>query len=226
MKSLIYNLLITNIALIMICNGLGANSNDIQNNSNVLENDINIEEVIEPSEIILEEIIVEPSIETVEVIESEPEVELVPIIEPVEIVNYEDFYAPYNSGFKSFMSYKTITNEDSKQYRMQHTEAYTGNYGIRQVNGRYCVAIGSYYTSQIGQSFDLYLENGEVIPCILGDQKADAHTDSQNIITTANGCMSEFIVDYNNLNPKAKQMGDISYCDNWNSPIEKIRIYY
>lgn len=142
------------------------------------------------------------------------------------ILNYNDFNVPSNSGFKSFMSYKTITSKSSKQYILQSRYAYTGNYGIRQVNGRYCIAIGTFSNATIGTYVDLILENNSVIPCIIGDFKAETHTDSSNIITTHNGCVSEFIVDKSVLNRTAKQMGDISYCEqNWRSPVVTIRIY-
>lgn len=139
---------------------------------------------------------------------------------------YTEFDVPYNSGFKSYMDYKCITSTGSKQYKLQHSSAYTGKYGIRQINGRYCVAVGSHFTTDIGTSFDLVLENGTVIPCILADAKADKDTDYNNIVTAHNGCVSEFVVDTNSLYRKAKLMGDISYCnDEWNSPVKKIRVY-
>lgn len=141
-------------------------------------------------------------------------------------VSYETYDAPKNSGFKSFMDYRAITNTDSKQYKLQQCYSKTGEYGIRMADSRYIVAIGTYFTSDIGQYFDIILENGTVIPCILGDQKADADTDSDNIITKHNGCMSEFIVDSDALNKDVKFNGDMSYClKNWNSPIKTIKVY-
>lgn len=139
---------------------------------------------------------------------------------------YKEFGVPKTSGFKSYMSYKCITSTSSPQYKLQKNEAYTGKYGIRQVYGRYCVAIGSHFTDKIGTLFDLVLENGTIIPCILADQKADEDTDSRNIVTKHNGCLSEFVIDSNTLNRSARQHGDISYCTKeWNSPVESIRIY-
>ena len=139
---------------------------------------------------------------------------------------YKEFGVPKTSGFKSYMSYKCITSTSSPQYKLQKNEAYTGKYGIRQVDGRYCVAIGSHFTDKIGTLFDLVLENGTIIPCILADQKADEDTDSRTIVTRHNGCLSEFVIDSNALNRSARQHGDISYCTKeWNSPVESIRIY-
>lgn len=140
--------------------------------------------------------------------------------------DYRRYEVPSTSGFKSYMSYKCITSTGSEQYKMQHQRAYTGKYGIRQVDERFCVALGSYFTSKVGTLFDLILENGTVIPCILSDQKADKDTDSQNIITEHNGCMSEFIVDLASLKTSAKQRGDISYCnEKWDSPVKYVKVY-
>lgn len=140
--------------------------------------------------------------------------------------SYTDYTVPSTTGFKSYMSYKCITAVSSPQYKLQVSEAYTGKYGIRQVNGRYCVAIGSHFTSKIGTWFDLILENGTVIPCILADQKADKDTDGSNIVTQHNGCMSEFVVDDESLVSSAKQQGNVSYCNTeWNSPVAYVRVY-
>ena len=127
---------------------------------------------------------------------------------------YTAYAAPYTSGMKSYMPYsvgdKSIFAQSSNQYKLQEL-CNTGNYGIRQYNGRY---------------FDLILENGVSIPCIMADQKADCHTDDSNIVTVANGCMTEFVVDFVNLNGDAKRMGDISYCsEDWKSRVVEVRVY-
>lgn len=142
------------------------------------------------------------------------------------IIGYTDYDAPSTSGFKSYMDYRTITSKNSKQYKLQSQYAVTGDYGIRMVNGRYCVAVGSHFTSDIGQYFDLILTNGTVIPCVLADQKADRHTDSNNIITMHNGCMSEFVVDSMSLNSLVRAHGDISKAnDEWRYPVKTVRVY-
>lgn len=141
-------------------------------------------------------------------------------------INYDLYSVPEYSGYKSWMPYTAITSISSPQYLLQNEYAYTGTYGIRQINGRYCVAIGSHFTEDIGQYFDLILENGTVIPCILADQKADEDTDEDNIFTSWNGCATEFIVDADGLNHAAKRDGDISSCcDDWDSPVVQIKVY-
>ena len=104
--------------------------------------------------------------------------------------------------------------------------AYTGDFGIRQVDGRFCVALGSRFTTSIGQYFDLILANGTVIPCVLGDAKSDAHTDATHIFTVANNCCSEFIIDRNAASSTVLKMGNCSWaCDEWKSPVKTIRVY-
>ena len=139
-------------------------------------------------------------------------------------INYRIYNVPCVKN-KTWMPYTAITNRGSKQYKLQRI-AYTGDYGIRMVNGRYCVAIGSHFECEIGQYFDLILANGEVIPCIMADQKANKHTDSANIVTISTNCLSEFIVDKNALNRNAKRDGDISSCcPEWKSTVKQIKVY-
>lgn len=141
-------------------------------------------------------------------------------------IDSETYYIPEYSGYKSFMGYVKITDTSSPQYWLQEDYAYTGDYGIRMINGRFCVAIGFAFNPKIGQYFDLVLENGTVIPCVISDEKKISDTDEDNIFTSDNGCCTEFVVDTDCLHNKAQTMGDISYCDeNWMSPVEKIIIY-
>lgn len=142
------------------------------------------------------------------------------IAEEIDFV-YHD--TPVNT-LKSFMSYKAITAKSSDQYRLQQV-AYTGNYGIRQVNGRYCIAVGSAYTTEIGTYIDVILENGIIIPCILADCKDDKDTDSSNRITH-DGSLVEFITEVPNLSKTVKYTGDISVaCEDWESMIVGLKIY-
>ena len=142
-----------------------------------------------------------------------------------EKVNYINYTGPITSGFKSYMPYTAITSKSSKQYQLQ-TIAYTGNYGIRMINERYCVAIGTGFNASVGKYFDLVLENNTVIPCVVADIKADQDTDINNMVTTSNGCLTEFLVDSNTLDKNAKRMGDISYCKKeWKSRVVSIIVY-
>ena len=93
--------------------------------------------------------------------------------EECEFVMYD---IPKTRGFKSYMPYTAITNKKSKQYKLQQL-ASTGAYGIRVVDSRYLVAIGTAFNAEVGTYIDLILEDGFVIPCIVGDVKSPRHTD-------------------------------------------------
>lgn len=151
------------------------------------------------------------------------------IIEETPIDNFEQFCTEYqvpsNRGFKSYMSYRAITSKCSLQYKLQSI-AYTGEFGIRQIDGRFCVAIGTFSNATVGTYIDLILENETIIPCVVGDFKADIHTDSTNKITSHNGCVSEFLIDKTALYSTVKKTGDISYCkEEWKSPVKIIKVY-
>ena len=135
------------------------------------------------------------------------------------VVSYD---IPANTGKKSWMGCN-LFGAGTRQAALQQM-AMTDENGLRTVNGRYCVAIGSHFGTSIGQCFDLILMDGTRIPCVMGDQKADCHTDAQNIFT-GNGCCSEFIVEQSALNPAAKQSGSVSSINGWNSPVMKILVY-
>ncbi len=178
---------------------------EIENSINEVASDM-VDVIIETSAIedtqpVVEEVVETPSITTIDL----------------------PYYSNYK-GFKSYMSYKMLTDRSSAQYQLQ-LNAYTGNYGIRMINGRYMVAIGSYFGLEIGDEFDIILENGTVIPAIMGDLKDNKDTDSNNVYTVATNCCTEFIVDTSSYEFKQyKNMGDVSYaCEEWNSKVVAIQ---
>lgn len=128
-------------------------------------------------------------------------------------------------SIKSFMSYESITSKSSHQYQLQQN-AYTGEYGIRKVYNRYCIAVGSYFTTEIGTYIDLVLQNGIVIPCVLADCKADKDTDNLHMKTIHDQSLVEFVINTKCIDSYVLKTGDISnVCVEWNSPIIKIKIY-
>lgn len=124
------------------------------------------------------------------------------------------------------MDYRTLSDKTSLQYDLQQ-QAYTDSLtGIRMVNNRYLIAVGSYYTTEIGSYIDVIMNNGTVIQCVLGDVKNDNHTDLTNR-QNPNGSVVEFIVDINTLNSVVKQQGDISYVnEDFEGEIDCIYVYY
>ena len=126
---------------------------------------------------------------------------------------------------KSYMDWTCITSKSSPQYKIQHNYAYTDSNGVRAVDGRYCIALGSYYTHDVGRWVDLVLEDGSIIKCIIGDCKADCDT-VNNHSMGIDGGVAEFIVETSALPKRARQMGDVSYStDGWLQNVVSIRIY-
>jgi hypothetical protein len=119
----------------------------------------------------------------------------------------DPFYG--QSTFKSYENYLNITRKTSPAYKLQQ-EAYTGNYGIRMVGDRYCVAMGGYWAKEIGTKMNVYLETGEMIPVILGDNKQDRHTLNNQRIGADNRDVLEFIVDVSEIPTKVKNCGNFN----------------
>ena len=144
-------------------------------------------------------------------------------LEPI-VKRYTSYDIPSYSGFKSF-TYYTSFGKGTNQEKLQQM-AHTGDYGVRMVDDRYCVATGTHFEMEIGQCFDLILENGTVLPCVLSDVKADADTDEANIITVKSDCASEFTIDKDSTSQKVLLAGDLSLAtEEWDSRVVEIRVY-
>ena len=172
-----------------------------------------------------ENVTIEVTIEEENDIEEELAADEEEVYQPIGIQYDLPYYASYN-GFKSYMSYRAICLNGSNELYLQRNYAITDENGLRTINNRYCVAMGTYFNLSIGQYFDLVLANGTVIPCIMSDTKSDKHTDSNNVYTVHSNCCSEFIVDTNYLSQNVKNRGNISYVfEEWNSPVVSVIAY-
>lgn len=135
----------------------------------------------------------------------------------------------YDTSFKSYMSYKCITNKSSNQYKLQQ-KAYTDNMGLRKVDDYYLVAMGTYYSDNIGDRFRITLEGDKTFDVMIGDVKADIHTDKNNMyspVYNSDGSFKsanviEFIIDTKSVDRKVKLMGDVSAYDEFAGNIVKI----
>lgn len=134
-----------------------------------------------------------------------------------------------DTAFKSYMSYRAITNTDSYQYKLQK-RCWTDANGLRRYKTFYVVALGSYYAEYIGQTFHIKTTDGNEFDCVVGDFKADRHTDSLHQYTpmdpqdgsAVRKCVVEFVVDTRMLDKTARRMGDISYIEGFSGNIEQI----
>lgn len=152
--------------------------------------------------------------------ENEPRIALMALIEE----SYTDLEVPSKNAFKSYMSYRAITDKTSRQYELQQS-AITDELGLRTYNGRYCVAVGTYY-GDVYEEIDVIMENGTVIECVVSDIKDDKHTNHTNQKHKIDGSVVEFIVDIRKLDKLTQKMGDISYVDEmFSGEIDFIRKY-
>lgn len=129
-----------------------------------------------------------------------------------------------NTSFKTYMDYRSITDVSSDQYKLQN-DCWTDANGLRRYGDDYVIAVGSYYADNIGDRLNITLDSGEEFTAVVGDFKADIHTDKSNRFTRMeNGDKNviEFVVDVDALSRKAKYMGDISYISGFDGNVESI----
>ncbi len=131
---------------------------------------------------------------------------------------------PLDTSFKSYMDYRTITNTASQQYVLQQ-QAYTDELGLREIDGFYCIALGTYYSSQCGEKFKICTDSGNEFCVIVADIKDDRHTDESNMyVPLSNGSANvvEFIVDTSAMERRVQLLGDISGYEQFSGNIVKI----
>jgi len=137
--------------------------------------------------------------------------EIIDVQEDKELYTYNTLELPTEATgeFKTYMDYRKITDKTSKQWNLQQL-ATTNEKGFRVFNGRYLVAVGSYYANEVGKELKITLDNGFVFYAMVGDIKMDIHTDANNQYVPINGNIVEFIVDTDKLDPMTKKLGDVS----------------
>lgn len=135
---------------------------------------------------------------------------------------YTKMEVPKHNNFKSYMGYRSITCKASKQYKLQQ-KAKTGKYGIRTIKGRYLIALGTYYTKNVGDKFDIKLSDGTILKCMIGDIKSDRHTDSKRQKQKYDGSIIEFITDPSKMPSYVKRAGSYTACEKFSGSIKEIR---
>ena len=137
--------------------------------------------------------------------------------EVVETVKYTSLGVPnINSSFKTWMSYRAVTNKRSPQYKFINTYGWADEEGFMRYSSEkepgvsqdyYMIALGSYYGTTIGTKYRITLTTGEVFYGVLADCKADKDTNKTNQYARDNDIV-EFIVDTKKLNSKVKYHGN------------------
>lgn len=131
-----------------------------------------------------------------------------------------------NTSFKSYMCYRAITCVNSNQYILQQ-KAHTDKDGIRRVGKDICIALGTRYSSTVGDRFLIELDTGQRFTAIVGDIKSDAHTDKKtHSYIKSNGNVVEFIVDDRKISNDIKFTGNVSCIDKYKGQIKAlVQIY-
>lgn len=98
---------------------------------------------------------------------------------------------------QTFMAYTAVTAKSSDQYKLLNSKG-AKDVGIyRMVNDRYAIALGSFYGTKIGTKYTLEFKQKDgstkTIQAILGDQKADQHTDSKHQYHAQDKSIVEFV---------------------------------
>lgn len=133
-----------------------------------------------------------------------------------------------NTSWKGWMCAHKVTSRTSKQLKFLHSGEYplqADENGILKYGDYYVVAMASYYTKyKVGSTFRITLDSGVVFDVITGDEKADRHTDENNMYRPKGngvGEIIEFIVACgadgancskygHSIHPLARRTGDFS----------------
>ena len=110
------------------------------------------------------------------------------------------------------------------QYALQQ-EAYTDSLGIRRIDGDVCVALGTAYAEGCGERFEITLDSGNTFTAIVGDIKADCHTDPSNRyveLWEGHGDMVEFIVETEKLDDTVRIMGSVGEYEKYSGSVTSI----
>lgn len=123
------------------------------------------------------------------------------------------------------MDYKAITNTNSAQYKLIHSnQIQIGSDGLLYDKyGFVGVAIGSAH-GNIGDRFIVHLDNGKTFKAIKLDARADIHT-TNGCNHINGGSVIEFVIDTNLASqsyPNSITMGNFNYEDKFNGAVTSI----
>lgn len=123
-----------------------------------------------------------------------------------------------NSSFKTWMGYQVWEKYSPKsaQYKFFKRWGWIDSQGFVRCSAEkdlgieddyYMVALGSYYGTTLGTKYKITLDTGNVFYAILGEFKANIHTNPTNQYSVRNNDIVEFVIDETTLNPTVKSAG-------------------
>lgn len=135
-----------------------------------------------------------------------------------------------DTNFKSYMSYRALTVKNSPQYKLQQ-HCWTDKMGLRRQTDDYVIAVGTYYSNTIGDRFLIELDNGFTFTAIVGDIKANRHTNPTNQYTAVynwddsfkSANVIEFLVDIPYLPREVKNLGTVSSIEDFDGNIVSMK---
>lgn len=147
-------------------------------------------------------------------------------------VTYTSLGVPkMNSSWKTWMDYRKITNRTSNQYKFVEKWAWSDYDGFMRCDGEsdlgitdnyYVIALGSYYGTTIGTKYRITTDTGNVFYGVLGECKADIHTNYTHQYATDNNDVVEFVVNDEMLHPLVKSAGNANVYIPLNGKIKSI----
>lgn len=133
-----------------------------------------------------------------------------------------------STNVKLFTDYRYYNLWYTPHYRLQQ-RAWTDEQGLRRFNDDYIVALGSFYSVNIGDRFEVTLDTGRTFTVILGDGKADIDCDSRNMYTPCldydgeeSANMLEFIIDDDVLDKEIYDYGSLDRLEGFEGDVVKM----
>lgn len=143
-------------------------------------------------------------------------------------INEECDVPSVNTHVKLYTDYRFYNIWYTPHYRLQQV-SWTDEQGCRRFNDDYIVALGSYYSTDIGDRFEVTLDTGRVFTVILGDGKWDIDCDERNMYTPCAsydglpaGNLLEFIIDDTMVSNGVISYGSLDYYENFKGNVVKM----
>lgn len=148
----------------------------------------------------------------------------------VEVKSMEYTVPDIDTSVKLFTDYRFYNLTGTPHYRLQQ-RCWTDEEGCRRFNDDYCVAVGSYYSTRIGDRFEVEFENGRIITVIVADGKWDSDCDEENMYTPVLnydnemcGNLLEFIVDCDVLKIDVLEYGSLNLYSSLEGSVKRIEL--